>query len=718
MATNINTTNTNAGTNGESNGIFNNIINSISNKAKVPRQIKNITGNAANKIKDAATSAANTFDSVANKIGDVASSGADAASKPFKDLKVVYPIIIVIVLLIIILFLVIFKVKIPFTSTSKSKEENVGNIFIVLFFVLFVVGICISLLPNFKEVKNLFEQISNVTYVIIYTIFLILFFTMTPEDTINKYAYIITPITILFGIFMFHKGFSSNYVAKFNVNYERIKTMILLFCLIAIFVIYYNIDPGGYIKKYFGYSFLITIVVCVFAFLYLMIILTMSDKSAQTSTATSSNFLSNFSGISSYGSLGFFLFIIVITIVIATYPGGFFKDKTTAVFGMIMILMICILSSLVLGFNLFPEIDNNSLVNDKISLFKRSLLVLFGIIISSLTIFWIVYNIQSLSGKSGITSFVLNMIIVAMVLGLIYKTINVRLPVGNEKKNAFFTLILSVLFYIPCLFNGVFDAAGKFIVGEYQSTTMGSMLMLVAVIGLIAIYFITPSIFNTIHLQGGKQLVNNPVYTDKQYSLGTYEQLNGSDKFDYQYAISCWVFLDAAPPNMNDSYSRYTTLLNFGNKPNILYRGETNTLMITMQQKDLEKVNKNNLLDFDDDGNRIIYKNNNMLLQKWNNIIINYNSGVLDIFLNGELVKSSVGVVPYYTLDNLTIGQDNGIKGGICNVVYFKHALNTLNMYYLYNMVKEKNPPILNESNKTIMEEDINTTITSTQKET
>jgi hypothetical protein len=76
------------------------------------------------------------------------------------------------------------------------------------------------------------------------------------------------------------------------------------------------------------YSFLITIVVCVFAFLYFMIILTMSDKNAQTSSASSSNFLSNFSGISSYGSLGFFLFIIVITIVIATYPGGFFKDKT------------------------------------------------------------------------------------------------------------------------------------------------------------------------------------------------------------------------------------------------------------------------------------------------------------------------------------------------------------------------------------------------------
>jgi hypothetical protein len=193
------------------------------------------------------------------------------------------------------------------------------------------------------------------------------------------------------------------------------------------------------------------------------------------------------------------------------------------------------------------------------------------------------------------------------------------------------------------------------------------------------------------------------------YSLGTYQELNGSDTFDYQYAISFWVFLDSAAPNTSASYSKYTSLLNFGNKPNVLYNGETHTLMVTMQQKDLKKINKNHLIDFDENGNRILYKNENMLLQKWNNIIINYSGGVLDIFLNGELVKSDKNVVPYYNYDNLTIGEDQGIKGGICNVVYFNKPLTSSNIYYLYNMVKTKTPPVLNESNKTIVRQNLET---------
>jgi hypothetical protein len=381
------------------------------------------------------------------------------------------------------------------------------------------------------------------------------------------------------------------------------------------------------------------------------------------------------------------------------------KSKSTSI--IILLLILCILWVTLLGGFLLPEISDKTIEIERTSLFKRALLFLFGLVISGLLIFWIVNGIQNASGTSGMTSFILNSIIVLLVLAFIYRTMIVKLPQGNSKKNAFFEMIINLIFYIPCLFSTVFDKGFNFGKTEYNSTTSGSIIMLVIAILLYVVYFCTPSLFNLIYLQGGKLLVNKPVDMDTKYSLGTYQELNGSDTFDYQYAISSWIFINSATPNTNSSYSKYTSLLNFGGKPNVLYNGSTNSLMITMQQKDLNKVNKGNIVDFDEEGNRIIYKNSNVLLQKWNNIIINYNSGVLDIFLNGELVKSSAGVVPYYTLDNLTIGEENGIKGGICNVVYFKRALNSSNVYYLYNMVKNSSPPLLNDSDKTLIEENI-----------
>jgi hypothetical protein len=621
--------------------------------------------------------------------------------------NVLYPIMFIIFMLVIVMFFIFFKVKLPGKGDSKSKEETVSNIFIILFFTMLIVGSCIAFLPNFKEVKTLFEQISNVTYIIIYTIFLILFFTMTSSDIINKYAYIITPITVAIGSFMFYKGSTQNYLDKFNFNYERIKTMIMFFCLITILIVYYNTDPGGYIQKYFGYSLLLTIIISVFAFLYLIIVLTLSDSNSYNS----GNFLDNFSKVSSYGSISFLIFIAIMTILISTYKGGFFNDKPRSSAVMILLLIISIMSATmsitILGANTFPEIFVRSPLNDKVNLFKRSLLALFGIIISCLVIFWLVYNIQNLSGKTGTTSFIFNLLLVTIVLGLIYKTINVKLPEGNSNKNTFFSLITNTLFYIPILFNGLFDHIGKSTTGENKSETTGSIIMLITAILLFVSYFKIPSIFNMLNVQGGEQLVNNPVYTDTKYSLGSYQELNGSDTLDYQYAISCWVFIDASPPNTSSSYNKFTSLLNYANKPNILYNGTTNTLMITTDQKNLKEVTKNKLIDFDENGTRIIYKNSNFLLQKWNNIIINYNGGVLDIFLNGDLVKSDIGVVPYITYDNLTIGEDDGIKGGICNVIYFKRALNSSNIYYLYNMVKDRSPPVVNDSNTTIVKQNI-----------
>ena len=613
-----------------------------------------------------------------------------------------YPLIGIIIFLIIMLILVYFKV--PFNNLPKSQTSSGRDVLIILFFSILVFSFCIILLPSFKEIKTLFTQISSVTYVLLYTIFIILFFSLMSVEIINNYAVYILPLTTLLGLFSFYKGMKTSYIDDFNVNYERIKSIILMFCLLTCYIVYYNNDPGGYISKYFGYTLLLTIIISAFAFLYLLTILTMPNSlTGENISSKTGSILEGFSKISVYGGISFIIFLAIATILIVTYPGGFFNDKTTSSAIMILLLSICIMWSILLVANLFPEFTNNSLASNRMNLFKRSLLALFGFVISGLVIFWLVHGIQSLSSDSSIVSFVLNILLVIVVLGLIYKTIYVQLPSGNSKKNGLFNLIINLIFYIPCIFSDTFDSIGKFVSGEYKNTTAGSVIMLVVAILLFIVYFSAPLLYNKINLQGGTQLVNKPVYTDSQYSLGTYEELNGTSTYDYQFAISSWIFLDAVGPNTNPSYEKYTSLLNFANKPNILYNGKTNTLMITMEQKDLKNTTDNKLIDFDDNGNRIIFIKRNIPLQKWNNIIINYAGGILDIFINGELVKSDIGVVPYYTLDSLTIGENNGISGGICNLVYFRKPLTSSNIYKIYNSAKNKNPPTTNESNETIL---------------
>lgn len=634
-----------------------------------------------------------------------------------KTPKVFYIVLGIIFFLIIALFLMYFKVNF-FLKPGKSDQQIRNNVLTTFFFCLIVICLCGLLLPNIKDIKNLFSQISNVTYAILYTIGLILFFGFVSATTINNYAHIILPIAAIIGVLVFYKSATYSYVDEFNINYERIKSVLLFLCLITIFIIFYNADPGGYISKYFGFSLLLSILIGVFGLLYLIIVMTLPDR-LEKGANTDTNLLNKFTSFSNYNSIGYLIFLCAFTIMAyMSYKDGSKGESYSAFFT--IGFMISILWGILVVTNSFPDLIDKNTSTSNLNIFKRSLMMIFAIIISGLLITWIATTIQDYSGESSIAYLILNVTIIIIILGLIYKIISVPLPGGNNKKNAFIHLVMSIIFYIPCYFNGIFDSVGQLFSGNYSGEA-GSLLMLICVFILILIYFNMPSVFNTINTQGGKQLVNKPVNTHSVYALGTYQDLNESEQYDYQYGLSFWVFIHAAPPSMNANYNKSTSLLNFGGKPNVQYNGSTNTLIVTMQEDGDNKTNasgKNKLYkltDFTENGERILYKNDNFLLQKWNNIIINYSGGVLDIFLNGELMKSNVGVVPYYKLDSLTIGHDNGIEGGICNVVYFKHPLSTTNIYYLYNMVKDRAPPVLNESNKTILVKNINDVVSATK---
>ena len=66
----------------------------------------------------------------------------------------------------------------------------------------------------------------------------------------------------------------------------------------------------------------------------------------------------------------------------------------------------------------------------------------------------------------------------------------------------------------------------------------------------------------------------------------------------------------------------------------------------------------------------------------------------MDFFINGQLVYTYSNILPCYDTDSITVGEDKGIQGGLCNFIYFNKPLNISNIYILYNSKKKRNPPI------------------------
>jgi hypothetical protein len=587
-------------------------------------------------------------------------------------------------------------------TSSDSDNNNIGlTIFVTITFTLLLLAFIIILLPNFKEIKTLLGQMNKVLYVILYTIFILLFFRLLPSKTLNDYASFFVPITLIGAVYFFYQAFKTNYISEFNMNYERIKLILLFFSLITLFIIYYSVDPGGYIQKNFGYTMLITILLSMFSFIYLIIVLTLQTKTTSSSNKSGGALdFSHYNLFIWFTNIFFILFVILLGTGIYYYPNGFTSNVGISTAVIIFSMLIVLLWGSILGITYFPTFSNKVLDETQIGLFNKSLLIVLGVVISGLIITWLTYTIQHYMGGSTSTfSLTLNIFLVLVVLTFIYKIINVKQPEGKKKNNGLVELISNTVLYLPCLFSQTFDKIAGFFVKEYNQTNTGNLYFLGFSVSLFVFYFLFYYVKSKLLMQGGNLLVNKPIQTNTLTTLANYQQLNGNiDHHKYEYAISFWLYIDSMPPNNNVSYSKFTSLLNYGNKPNILYNAELNTLLVTMQtgtiidsSHNYFDISNNQLRS--ENKNIIIYQLKDVLLQKWNHIVVNYNGGTLDLFINGELVKSMIGLVPYMSYDTLTVGTADGIQGGICNLLYFKRPLTSANIYYLYETAKNKKIP-------------------------
>jgi len=55
--------------------------------------------------------------------------------------------------------------------------------------------------------------------------------------------------------------------------------------------------------------------------------------------------------------------------------------------------------------------------------------------------------------------------------------------------------------------------------------------------------------------------------------------------------------------------------------------------------------------------------------------------------------------------DALVVGQENGIYGQLCSLNYFNKNLNLSQVYYLYHLVKNRDPPITYDINENIIKQ-------------
>ena len=241
--------------------------------------------------------------------------------------------------------------------------------------------------------------------------------------------------------------------------------------------------------------------------------------------------------------------------------------------------------------------------------------------------------------------------------------------------------------------------------------------MLVIEIILIIIYAYLPDITYKITGQDNSiQLLTDIKYLDDGKVI-----LAGSDKLKIpknlnydtnsksnyltNYCISMWVYINPHPPS-NLAYNKETNILTYGYtdekgiqhvKPMVRYYGggggddqliERNKYVFYFSKYPPTNQYTTSEHTFYD----VTIEN-----QKWNQITLNYNRNKVELYINGTLERTfdmNNNMPEYNDLDQIYIGEENGLDGAICNIVYYRHPLSKDQIALAYNTTNLSNLPI------------------------
>ncbi|MAP67219.1 MAG: hypothetical protein CMF80_05910 [Candidatus Marinimicrobia bacterium] len=266
----------------------------------------------------------------------------------------------------------------------------------------------------------------------------------------------------------------------------------------------------------------------------------------------------------------------------------------------------------------------------------------------------------------GILSFII------ASLGIYNTEYKVFLPMAE------FNLLYRIVLFLPCLFTYVVN----YFKNELGLTSELSILILIIDFVIIALYIL----YKNIDFYKPKILLNEPIY------LNTEEQLNKiyvqKDKSNSRYALSFWFFIN----NVNDRNTP-RNIIKLEEQIEFKYNENENKIKINIQELTGEGSKEGE--DEPPQYTTTTYSIDNIPIQKWNHIIINYDSGILDIFMNGKLIQSINSINVKNTDTKVITGEDYGLTGGICHVRYLDRELTAQEINDFYHKYKDKTPPII-----------------------
>lgn len=251
-----------------------------------------------------------------------------------------------------------------------------------------------------------------------------------------------------------------------------------------------------------------------------------------------------------------------------------------------------------------------------------------------------------------------------------------------------------LVFYLPCL---MIDFV-SYIIKEFKMTTNEIYVLFVVEIILILIYLYVPKLVSRIIQKDGIDLLSDSAFLDIKKVIGNSDQMKIPDDgifniqqptFRREYSLSMWVYLNTQSPSFM-AYSRETPIFDYGNgKPKVVYFNNTS------DPNHRDKI----IVYFTDSNLKPASYEFSITHQKWHNIVFNYTSTHVDLFVNGSLEKTYdfIDNQPNYLVsDNITVGSTNGLDGAICNVRYFTSIQTKSQIANGYNLLMNKNPPTNN----------------------